>query len=66
MSAQINEFQSVVLRRRHFLDVIRANFHGIHTTIPRIGAEEFVPLPDHPSVAIEYDKIDQMLKQGQV
>ena len=45
---------SVPARRRATLAVIRDQFRQIHATIPKIGAEEKVPLPDEPGVAVGY------------
>ncbi|MBN1436402.1 MAG: GTP-binding protein [Sedimentisphaerales bacterium] len=40
--------------RRRTLSVIRNTFGAIHNTIPRIRPVEKVPLPDDPSVVVDY------------
>ena len=47
----------VPARRRAALAVIRDQFRQIHETIPKIGAEEKVPLPDAPGVAVGYEHL---------
>ena len=47
----------VPARRRAALAVIRDQFRQIHATIPKIGAEEKVPLPDAPRVAVGYEHL---------
>ena len=47
----------VPARRRAALAVIRDQFRQIHATIPKIGAEEKVPLPDAPGVAVGYEHL---------
>ena len=44
----------VPAHRRNALAVIREEFRRIHATIPRIGAEEKVPLPDSAGVTVGY------------
>ncbi len=44
----------VLALRRNALAVIREEFRRIHATIPRIGAQEKVPLPDKPGVTVGY------------
>jgi internalin A len=51
--------------RRRFLDVLRASFYGIHEGLQRIGAKEFVPLHEHPTVVVDYDRLVQLEKLGQ-
>ena len=46
--------------RRRFLDVIRAGFHGIHATLPRISAKEFVPLHDRPNVVVDDVRLTEL------
>ena len=48
---------SGAFRRRAALAVIRDQFRQIHATIPKIGAEEKVPLPDAPGVAVGYEHL---------
>ena len=51
-------------RRRAALAVIRDQFRQIHATIPKIGAEEKVPLPDAPGVAVGYEHLLTLEEQG--
>ena len=48
---------SVASRRRAALAVIRNQFRQIHATIPKIGAEEKVPLPGEAGVAVGYEHL---------
>ena len=54
----------VASRRRAALAVIRDQFRQIHATIPKIGAEEKVPLPDAPGVAVGYEHLLTLEEQG--
>ncbi len=47
----------VASRRRAALAVIRDQFRQIHATIPKIGAEEKVPLPGETGVAVGYEHL---------
>jgi internalin A len=40
--------------RRRFLEVVRSHFDSIHKTIPGLVADEKVPLPSHPEIAVDY------------
>jgi len=42
-------------QRRRSLSVVRDHLRAIHATIPRIEAEEHVPLPDEPDVSVSYE-----------
>ena len=54
----------VPVRRRNALAVIRDQFRQIHGTIPKIGAQEKVPLPDNPDVVVGYDHLLWLEEQG--
>lgn len=43
--------------RRELLAVIRSDFERIHREISALEVTSFVPVPDHPTVKIEYDKL---------
>jgi internalin A len=43
-----------VATRRMALGIIRDAFRAIHSTIPKIAANERVPLPDDPDVTVDY------------
>ena len=55
---------SVASRRRAALAVIRNEFRQIHATIPKIGAEEKVPLPGEAGVAVGYEHLLTLEEQG--
>ncbi|MGB0385034.1 MAG: COR domain-containing protein [Ardenticatenaceae bacterium] len=50
--------------RRTFLSIIRDHFEHIHETIPKIEAQEVVPLPDHPHITYPYANLRQLEKRG--
>ena len=50
--------------RRNALAVIRDQFRQIHATIPKIGAQEKVPLPDNPDVVVGYEHLLTLEEQG--
>ena len=54
----------VPVRRRNSLAVIRDQFRQIHGTIPKIGAQEKVPLPDNPDVVVGYDHLLTLEEQA--
>ena len=54
----------VPVRRRNALAVIRDQFRQIHATIPKIGAQEKVPLPDNPDVVVGYEHLLTLEEQG--
>ena len=54
----------VPVRRRNALAVIRDQFRQIHGTIPKIGAQEKVPLPDNPHVVVGYEHLLTLEEQG--
>ena len=54
----------VPVRRRNALAVIRDQFRQIHRTIPKIGAQEKVPLPDNPDVVVGYEHLLTLEEQG--
>ena len=54
----------VPIRRRNALAVIRDQFRQIHGTIPKIGAQEKVPLPDNPDVVVGYEHLLTLEEQG--
>ena len=54
----------VPVRRRNALAVIRDQFRQIHGTIPKIGAQEKVPLPDNPDVVVGYEHLLWLEEQG--
>jgi len=43
--------------RRRLLAIIRSDFDRIHRDIRNLQPQEMVPLPDHPEVAIPYQKL---------
>ncbi|HYY42928.1 MAG TPA: COR domain-containing protein, partial [Pyrinomonadaceae bacterium] len=50
--------------RRRFLEVIRSHFDSIHKTIPGIIADEKVPLPTHPEIAVDYKHLLRLEAKG--
>lgn len=50
--------------RRRFLQSIRDQFEAIHATIPGIGVDELMPLPEHPDVLIDYGRLLLFEKSG--
>ncbi|UCE61188.1 MAG: GTP-binding protein [Phycisphaerales bacterium] len=50
--------------RRRFLQSIRDQFDAIHATIPRLETEEQVPLPEHPEVLVDYERLLLFEKKG--
>ncbi|MEL7351125.1 MAG: COR domain-containing protein [Cyanobacteria bacterium P01_A01_bin.116] len=50
--------------RRHLLESIRDQFDYIHSTIPGIEIEEKVPLPNNPSVLVDYKNLLDMESMG--
>ena len=58
--------------RRTFLGVIRAYMERIHESIPSLVAQQKVPVPGHPGVAVDYDhlltleelRMDEYLPEG--
>ncbi len=56
--AQIDiRIRGQVAGRRRFLQSIRDQFDAIHSTIPRLAVTEQVPLPEHPSVLVDYKRL---------
>ena len=51
--------------RSRALAAIREAFTYLHSTIPKIGAEEKVPLPDNPGVVIRYSHLTKLEEQGE-
>ncbi|HEX8190222.1 MAG TPA: COR domain-containing protein, partial [Pyrinomonadaceae bacterium] len=51
--------------RRALLAVIRSNFFSIHETIPGLVAEEKVPLPERPSVVVDYKHLLTLEELGE-
>jgi len=51
--------------RARALAAIRDAFTYIHSTVPRIGPEEKVPLPDKPEVAVSYAHLIKLKSQGE-
>lgn len=43
--------------RRRLLSIIRPDFERIHHSIARLKAEEKIPVPGHPEVAVEYETL---------
>jgi internalin A len=43
--------------RRSFLEIIRADFDRIHSTIPKIEAKEKVPLPGREDIVADYNHL---------
>jgi internalin A len=50
--------------RRRALSVIRTTFKAIHDSIPRIEAAEKVPLPDNPTVVVDYNHLTKLEGHG--
>ncbi|MEI7728057.1 MAG: COR domain-containing protein [Verrucomicrobiota bacterium] len=50
--------------RRRLLAVIRMDFERIHAGIPRLEVKTKVPLPKHPEVVIDYDKLVSFERRG--
>ena len=50
--------------RRRFLEVIRSHFDSIHKTIPGIVADEKVPLPERPDIAVDYKHLLRLEREG--
>ena len=50
--------------RRRLLAVIRCDFERIHADISKLEVKGTVPLPEHPEVAIDYDKLLLMEQKG--
>jgi internalin A len=50
--------------RRRFLEVIRSHFDSIHKTIPGLAADEKVPLPAHPEIAVDYKHLLRLEVKG--
>ncbi len=50
--------------RRILLESIRDQFDYIHSTIPGIEVDEKVPLPNHPSILVDYLNLLDMEKMG--
>ncbi|HEY0074321.1 MAG TPA: COR domain-containing protein [Abditibacteriaceae bacterium] len=46
--------------RRSALAIIRNAFREIHNTIPKIGAQEKVPLPDNPDIVVDYKHLQRL------
>jgi internalin A len=53
-------------RQRVLMDVIRAEFERIHATIPQLIVAEKVPMPDEPSVMVDYDHLLNLLELGEI
>ncbi|QDV38731.1 COR domain-containing protein [Tautonia plasticadhaerens] len=52
-------------RRRAALAVVRDAFRAIHATIPRLEAEEKVPMPDDPRVVVGYRHLLKLEELGE-
>jgi internalin A len=50
--------------RRNLLAIIRADMEHIHADIAKLQPKAMVPVPDHPSVLIEYDKLLKFEEKG--
>lgn len=51
--------------RRRLLAVIRADFEYIHGSIPKLQANEQVPVPGYPGLAVEYETLLVMESAGE-
>jgi internalin A len=51
-------------RRRNLLALVRSEFDRIHAKITKLGQEEFVPVPSHPTVAIPWKKLRVLEDNG--
>jgi internalin A len=50
--------------RSNLLAIIRADLERIHANITKLQPKAMVPVPDHPSVLIEYDKLIKFEEKG--
>ncbi len=53
-----------VAGRRGFLEIIRADFHKIHSSPARKGVEERIPLLDTPEVTVGYEHLRVLEDKG--
>ena len=51
--------------RRNFLNIIRNDFEAIHKTIPRIQADEKVPLPQDQKIVVDYKHLLDLESLGE-
>jgi internalin A len=51
--------------RRRFLDIIRAEFDRIHTTIAGLQVEERLPVPGRPRLRVSYRDVTSLSSKGQ-
>ncbi|MGC4092906.1 MAG: COR domain-containing protein [Polyangiaceae bacterium] len=51
--------------RRAVLSVIRDSFRRIHLEIPRLEVAEKVPLPDQPSIVVDYTHLVRLERSGE-
>ena len=51
--------------RRNFLKIIRDHFEAIHKTIPRIQANEKVPLPQNQKIVVDYKHLLDLESLGE-
>ena len=47
-----------------FLDIIRADFRKIHSTIPNLKIDEIVTLPGQPNTNISYQGLIRLKEKG--
>ena len=51
--------------RQNFLNIIRDHFEAIHKTIPRIQANEKVPLPQNQKIVVDYKHLLDLESLGE-
>jgi internalin A len=50
--------------RRRLLAIIRSDFERIHRDIRNLTPDEMVPIPNYPDVAVPYEKLLAMEREG--
>ena len=50
--------------RRRALAAVRVEFQSIHRSLPGLGVEERVPLPNEPEVTVSYKYLQQLEQRG--
>ncbi|MBD3306832.1 TIR domain-containing protein, partial [candidate division KSB3 bacterium] len=51
--------------RHIFLEIIRADLHKIHRTIPKLKVREKVPIPGHPAIVVDYEHLLTLEELGE-
>jgi internalin A len=57
--------QGAFKQRKEHLAIVRDAFRYVHSTIPALGPNEEVPLPDNPAVAVPYDHLLKLEELGE-